>query len=298
MRRFFVFRPQLFTLLLIYFWGAALGNPIQIVAAENFYGQIAAQIGGKQVKVTSILKNPQQDPHLFSSTPKNAEAIADADIIIYNGINYDPWINNLIEAKGKNNKILINVANLVHKQEGDNPHIWYDPKTIEVLATTLNDQLQKLDPSHREAFAQRLAVFEANYQKLIQQMAEFRQEFANTPIIATEPVFNDMASALGLRMFGQSFQLSVMNDTEPNVTDTKDFDDMINQRQVNALIYNNQVTDPITERMKNLAIKAGIPVVGVTETEPSNQDYFSWMSGEINTLALALRTNSNNQRKN
>jgi zinc/manganese transport system substrate-binding protein len=272
-------------LILLAFCLSTFGNPIKIVAAENFYGQIAEEIGQGNVSVTSILNNPQQDPHLFSSTPANARQIANADIIIYNGIDYDPWIKNL----ASNSKtVMINVSTLVGKKEGDNPHIWYDPTTMKKLADTLTVQFQKMDPDHQSIYQQKLNAFNQNYEQLLNHMTQFCHEFENTAVIATEPVFNDMASQLGLRMFGQSFQISIMNGTEPSVSDTKEFERLLKQHQVQVLIYNNQVTNPITERMKNIAKNVGIPIVGVSETEPPHQDYFSWMTQEINDLTNAL----------
>lgn len=289
MGKYFSLCARFLVLFLLTTCAIAGQQPVKIVAAENFYGQIAEQIGGKQVQVTSILKNPQQDPHLFSSTPSTAKAIAEANIIIYNGLDYDPWINNLIKNNQANVQYQINVGDLLQKKTGENPHIWYDPHTMLVLAKALHDKLQKLSPSNQGEFDQNLANFEKNYQQLFQQMNAFRKQFANIPVIATEPVFNDMAKALGLEMFGQGFQLSIMNDTEPSVSDTKKFEDLLTQHQVKVLIYNNQTADPITERMKNIAQQAGIPIVGVTETEPENQNYFTWMSQAINDLSQALK---------
>ena len=241
------------------------------------------------VQVTSILNNPQQDPHLFSSNPATAKAIADADIIIYNGLGYDSWINNLIaSAQSKNNHIII-AAILTRKKMGDNPHIWYDPKTMLAVADSLAAQLGQLDSAHQPYFQEQLSVFTKNYQVLEKKIQELKKKYQGTAIIATEPVFNDMAEALGLVMQGQGFQLSIMNDTEPAVGDVKDFENKLNQHQVKALIFNNQVTNPATDRMQKIAKKAGIPVVGVSETEPGNQDYFSWMNSQLDALEKALK---------
>lgn len=289
MNKYFSLCARLIVLFLIIICAIAKAEPIKIVAAENFYGQVAEQIGGNGVQVTSILKNPQQDPHLFSSTPFTARAVAEANIIIYNGLDYDPWMNHLIRNNQTHGQSQINMGELLQKKTGENPHIWYDPNTMAVLAKTLHDQLQKLAPADQQQFDENLSRFEQDYQQLTRQMAAFRQQFANTPIIATEPVFNEMAKALGLKMLGIGFQLSIMNDTEPSVSDTKQFEDLLTQRQVKVLIYNNQTADPITERMKNLAKQAGIPIVGVTETEPAGKNYFTWMSQAIDDLTQALK---------
>ncbi len=262
--------------------------PVHIVAAENFYGRIGEQIGGNYAQVTSILNNPQQDPHLFSSNPATARAVADADIIIYNGLGYDSWINNLIASAQSKNSHIINASSLTGKKMGDNPHIWYDPKTMLAVANRLATQLGQLDPAHQPYFQEQLSVFTNNYQALEKKIQQLQKQYRGTAVIATEPVFNDMADALGLVMQGRGFQLSIMNDTEPAVSDVRDFENKLTQHQVKVLIFNNQVTNPATDRMQKIAQKAGIPVVGVSETEPLNQDYFSWMSNQLNALERAL----------
>ncbi len=78
---------------------AAAPAPVGIVAAENFYGDVAAQIGGNDVRVTSILDNPDQDPHLFEASPSVGRALSGARIVVYNGIDYDPWMDKLLRRR-------------------------------------------------------------------------------------------------------------------------------------------------------------------------------------------------------
>ncbi len=261
--------------------------PIRIVAAENFYGQLAEQLGGPYVQVTSILNNPQQDPHLFTTNPETAKAIANANIIVYNGLGYDPWIKNLIP-KSKEQRVMV-ISDLAGKVLGSNPHIWYDPRTMLVYANYLSAQLSQLDTGHQEYYHQQLVLFNKNYQALMEKIQHLQKQYQGVPIIATEPVFNYMAEALGLVMNAQSFQISVMNDSEPSVSDTKDFEDKLRNHQIKALVYNNQVAAPITDRMRQIAQQAKIPVVGVSETEPQGQNYFTWMTNQLNSLDNALR---------
>jgi len=272
----------------------AYAGPIHIVAAENFYGKVAEQLGGPYVQVTSILQNPQQDPHLFSSSPETAKAIANAQFIVYNGLGYDSWINNLIAAANPKSKHIIVVGDLTGKAMGDNPHIWYDPKTMFTYAIYLAAQLSQIDPSHQEYYQRQLEAFKVEYQTLLQKIQQLHDQYHGAAVIATEPVFNYMSDALGLSMNGQGFQTSIMNDTEPSVSDIKNFEDKLKNRQVVVLIYNNQVTNPATDRMKNIAEKSHIPIVGVSETEPLDQDYVTWMLNQLNDLDHAL---SKNQKK-
>lgn len=283
---------KLWGLTALLFLMTASAEPVQIVAAENFYGQVAEQIGGPYVQVTSILQNPQQDPHLFSSSPKTAKAVADAQFIIYNGLGYDPWMNNLIAAANANNKHIIIVGDLAKKKLGDNPHIWYDPETMLQYASYLTAQLSQADSAHQKYYNQQLAAFKNDYQLLLQKIQQTRNQYHGASVIATEPVFNAMAEALALVMHGQGFQLSIMNGTQPSISDTKDFEAKLRQRQVKVLIYNNQVANPVTDRMQKLAQKSQIPLVGVSETEPAGQTYFIWMNNQLTALSNALMKQS------
>lgn len=263
-------------------------KPIEIVAAENFYGGIAKEIGGPYVNVLSVMNNPNQDPHLFSSTPTIARAISQADLIIYNGIDYDTWMENLIKPISAQNKTIIVVAKLLNKQAGDNPHIWYDPSTMMAYATVLVEKLSQLDPEHEAYFEKQFTQFKQQYHQLLERIAEFKQAYQGAAVIATEPVFDYMASALGLVMHGQDFQLSMMNGVGPSAKDTQDFENKLDKHLVKLLIYNDQVTNPTVERLKDLAIKLNVPVVGVSEVQPSNQTYFGWMNAEIDALQKGL----------
>lgn len=261
--------------------------PLQIVAAENFYGQIAQQIGGKYVAVTSILNNPNQDPHLFSNSPSTATMVANAQVIIYNGLGYDSWIEHLISVNPKN-KTIINVAELIDRKIGDNPHIWYQPQTMLVYATFLAGELTKLLPEHAHYFQQQLLNFKQHYELLNRQIAQLKKQYQGTPVIATEPVFNYLAEILGFKIYGRDYQLSIMNETEPTATQIKDFEEKLRQHQVKLLIYNNQVSNPSTQRMRKLAEQYGIPTIGVHETKPPNKSYLNWIMLELSRLQHTL----------
>lgn len=275
-------------LLLIFFFSThAFAEPLRIVAAENFYGQIASQIGGNFVQVDSILNNPKQDPHLFSTSPATAKAMAKADIIVYNGLDYDAWMEKLITASSQKKSVIV-VADLVNKKSGDNPHIWYDPNTMLVFATELTTRLSSLDAKHEKYFHQQLNLFKEHYQSLMTQIHHDKVKFKSASVIATEPVFNYMAEALGLKVLGTAFQLSVMNDTEPSAADIKDFQDQLTTHNAKVLIMNNQVSDPLTQRMQQIAEQVNIPCIGVSETQPPEQNYFTWMSSQLTALEKAL----------
>jgi zinc/manganese transport system substrate-binding protein len=271
----------------------AHADAIRVVAAENFYGDIAKQIGGADVTVTSILNNPDQDPHLFEVSPSVGRDVSAARIVIFNGIDYDPWMQKLLEAARSGNRTTIVVAELIGKKTGDNPHIWYDPATMLALAQKLTAVLETEDPNNRVTYDRRRAQFEQSLQPVQAKIAALRQRLVDTPVTATEPVFGYMFEALGLQVRNRPFQLAVMNNTEPSASDVAAFESDLKTHAVKLLVYNSQATDPIAERMRMLAQAAGVPVVGATETEPPGENYQAWMLGELDAVNQALPRASN-----
>jgi zinc/manganese transport system substrate-binding protein len=266
----------------------ALGGPIDVVAAENFYGDVARQIGGPEVSVTSILSNPDEDPHLFEASPSVARAISAARIVVMSGIDYDPWVEKLLGAARSSDRQTIVVAELAGKKTGDNPHIWYDVAIMRLYAKTLADDLGKDDPAHRAEYEQHYAQFAKSLEPIESKIAALKSRLAGTAVTATEPVFGYMIDALGMRSLNQSFQLAVMNNTEPSASDVAAFEDDLKSHKVRLLIYNSQASDPIAERMMKLAKASSIPVVGANETEPPGKTYQEWMQSELDAVDHAL----------
>jgi zinc/manganese transport system substrate-binding protein len=266
----------------------ALAAPIKIVAAENFYGDIAKQIGGPDVSVTSILSNPDQDPHLFELSPSVARDVSATRIVIYNGIDYDPWMEKLLGAARSDDRKTIVVADLIGKKIGDNPHIWYDPVTVSALAKKLSDTLIAEDLANKAGYEQRLARFEESLKPIHGKIGELRQRFAGTPVTATEPIFGYVFDALGMEVRNQTFQLAVMNNTEPSASDVASFENDLKTHRVKLLVYNSQATDPTADRMRKIAKAAGIPVVAAVETAPADENYQSWMMNELDAVERAL----------
>ncbi len=267
---------------------SAQGKPVQVVAAENFYGDIAKQIGGSNVAVTSILTNPDQDPHLFEASASVARNLSAARLVIYNGINYDPWVSKLLGAARSADRKSIVVADLIGKKAGDNPHIWYDPATMLALAKALSQELGSADPGHAADYGRNLAIFEQSVQPIQAKIAALRARLSGTPATATEPVFGYMFDALGMTVRNASFQLSVMNNTEPSASDVAAFENDLKTHQVKLLVYNSQASDPVAARMEKLAKAAHVPLVGATETEPPGKSYQAWMLGELDAVDRAL----------
>jgi zinc/manganese transport system substrate-binding protein len=267
-------------------------RPLSIVAAENFYGDVAQQLGGDKVTVTSILTNPDQDPHMFEASASTARALADATFVIYSGIDYDPWVPKLLSANQAAGRKVIEVAALLHRNTGDNPHLWYDPATMPSFAKALSAELETADPAHRAEYEQRLASFLASLQPMTEKIASIRQHYAQTVVTATEPVFGYMAEALGFTMRNRKFQIAVMNDTEPSASDVGAFENDLKTHAVKILFYNSQTTSDLTTRLQNLAQESKVPIVGVTETEPPNTTYQDWMMQQLDATEQALAKGS------
>ncbi|MFZ4115470.1 MAG: metal ABC transporter solute-binding protein, Zn/Mn family [Chthoniobacterales bacterium] len=256
-------------------------KPLQIVAAENFYGSVAQQVSGSSVNVVSIMSNPNQDPHEFQADAKTAKAVADADIIIYNGLGYDTWMEKLLSADKTSNRIIINVAQLVGAKKGANPHLWYDPKTMPALATKLALVLKK--PEGEVAFS-------ASMKPLLEKIATLKIKTVGMKVTATEPVFGYMASALGFRMLNEGYQWAIMNDATPSFQETVNFEKSLISNTAKLLFQNSQTMNPSTQKMIAIAQEHHIPVIGITETQPANaKTYVAWMLSQLKEIETSLR---------
>ena len=263
-------------------------SAISIVAAENFYGDVAEQLAGANATVSSILSNPDQDPHLFEASPSVARLLSGATIVIYNGADYDPWMTKLLSATRSPSRKVIIVADLVHRKAGDNPHLWYDPPTMPAYGKALVAALSERDPAHASEYDQRLRAFLASLQPLDTKIVDLRQKFGGIQVTATEPVFGYMAAALGFKMRNERFQLAVMNNAEPRASDVAAFENDLRKHAVRLLFYNSQATDTAAQRLVRIAEQSKVPVVGVSETEPPGKNYQEWMMGELDAVAQAL----------
>jgi zinc/manganese transport system substrate-binding protein len=240
------------------------------------------------VNVTSILSNPDQDPHLFEASPKTARDLHRAALVVYNGADYDPWMDKLLAASGNDKRIVIVAADLVGKKAGDNPHLWYDPRTMPLVARKIVEVLDRVDAAHKADYDANLARFLASLQPVQTKIDALRAKYQGTPVTATEPVAGYLSEAIGLTVRNARFQLAVMNDTEPAASDIAAFEQDLRGKRVKALIYNAQAVTKLTRRMLELAQASHVPSVSVTETEPAGSTYQQWMTTQIDALAQAL----------
>jgi zinc/manganese transport system substrate-binding protein len=266
----------------------ALADPVKVVAAENFYGDLASQIGGANVAVISILSDPDTDPHLFEASPDTAKAMSDAKIVIVNGVDYDPWMEKLLSAHKAPDRKEIIVARLVGHKAGDNPHLWYDPAYMKAAAKALVADLIAVDPAHKADYAQGEAKFLDSLKPLDDKIATMRKSYAGQPVTASEPVFGYQAALIGLKVHNEKYALAVMNNAEPTPSEVAAFENDLKGKKVKAMLYNAQASEPAVGKLVQLAKDNNIPVVGVSETEPPNSTYQDWMMGQLNALDKAL----------
>jgi zinc/manganese transport system substrate-binding protein len=267
---------------------APAADTVAVVAAESIYGDVAAQIGGAHVAVTSLISNPSQDPHLFEAAPSAVRAIADARIVILNGADYDPWMEKLIRSAPNPQRTVVSAAAVMGRKPGDNPHLWYDPATLPRVAEAIASVLTAADPAHAADYAANLATLTASFRRIDTRVAELRAKYENVPVTATEPVFGPMAQAIGLTMRNERFQLAMMNGTEPTAHDLAEIERDLKEKRVKALIYNAQVSELMSTRLRALAAASNIPVVPVTETLPAGLHAQDWLLSELDTLDKAL----------
>ena len=266
----------------------AFADPVKVVAAENFYGDMASQIGGANVEVTSILSNPDDDPHLFEASPATARALSDAKVVIVNGVDYDPWMEKLLGANKAPGRREILVSALVGRKPGDNPHLWYDPAYMKAAAKTLVADLIAVDPSHKADYEQGGAKFLDSLKPLDDKISTMRKSYAGQPVTASEPVFGYQAKLIGLVVRNEKYALAIMNNAEPTPSEVAGFENDLKGKKVKAMLYNAQASEPAVAKLVQLAKDNSIPVVGVSETEPPGATYQSWMLGQLDALDKAL----------
>ena len=266
----------------------ALADPVKVVAAENFYGDVATQIGGANVAVTSILTNPDQDPHLFEASAETAKDLASARIVVVNGVDYDPWMETLLKAHAAPGRKEIVVAALAGRKSGDNPHLWYEPAYVKAAAKALVADLAAVDPAHKADYEKGGAQFLESLKPLDAKIAEMRKTYAGQPVTASEPVFGYQAGLIGLKVHNEKFALAVMNNAEPTASEVAGFENDLKGHKVKAMLYNAQASEPAVQRLVQMAKDNGIAVVGVSETEPPGSTYQQWMLGQLNALDAAL----------
>jgi zinc/manganese transport system substrate-binding protein len=263
---------------------------LQIVAAENFWGSLATQLGGDRVHVTSIVSDPNADPHEYESNTTDARAVATANYVILNGAGYDTWANKLLSASPDSNRKVLTVATLVGKKEGDNPHLWYNPAYVNQAVDQMDADLIALDPSGKTYYQQQLKTLQTSLAGYQDRIKSIRQQFGGTKVAATEDIFAYLAQAAGLNLVSPpAFIEAVAEGNDPPTDSVVTFQQQLQSGQVKVLVYNEQTVTPLTTSIKKLAADNNIPVVGVTETvQPPDTTFQDWMNAELINLENAL----------
>lgn len=267
----------------------ARSGVIRIVAAENFYGNIAGQLAGNRATVTSILSDPNVDPHEYEANVQDAVAIANADIVIENGLHYDTWMDKLITASPNPNRTVIIAGNIAPDPLPDNPHVWYGIDNIVAIARSITDALEKNDPAASAVFENNLAAFDGSLSPIRDKMNGIKAKYAGTPVALTETIYLYQTQPMGLKVltpFG--FEKAIAEGNDPSVQDVSAADNQIGNKQVKVLIYNSQAVTPITTNLEDAAKANGIPVVPVSETMPPSATYQKWIMDELNALEQGL----------
>jgi zinc/manganese transport system substrate-binding protein len=270
---------------------SAASKMINVVAAENFWGSIAAQLGGKQVKVTNIINSPDADPHDYEPTAADGRAIAEADLVLINGIGYDTWATRLAAANPNSSRTDLTVGTLIGVADGGNPHRWYNPDDVQKVIDQLVTDYQRIDPADSAYFIQQKEAFEttglAGYKRVI---ADIKAKYAGTPVGASESIFAMVAPALGLNLLTPpGFLKAISEGTDPTAADKKTIDQQIATKAIKVYVYNSQNATPDIQIQIKAARSHGIAVSTITETlTPATASWQQWQSTQLTALESAL----------
>jgi zinc/manganese transport system substrate-binding protein len=264
---------------------------IVAVGAENEYADVIQQVGGKYVQASAIMSNPNTDPHTFEASASVARLVSGAQLVVQNGVGYDRFMNTIESAAPNSSRKVIVVQKLLGLPDSTpNPHLWYQPGTMPAVANAIAADLAGLQPAHASYFKARAAAFTGSLAAWTNAIAAFKAKYPNTPVATTEPVADYLLQAAGAdNLTPFAFQADIMNGTDPSAQDVAVERSLFTQHQVKVFLYNQQVTDSLTESFITLAHANGIPVVGVYETMPEpGYHYQSWMLAEVQDLRNAV----------
>lgn len=266
---------------------------INIVAAENFWGSLVSQLCVAHCDVTSVVSDPNADPHEYSSNPADAEAISNASLVIVNGAGYDQWALDLIASADVPGQTVLNVQQLLNQSIDANPHFWYSPYYVNYTVAAMYRDLVKIDPTDKSYFTQQYSTLNASlWSSYMKQETLIKQQFSGTPVASTESIFVYMANATGLDVVSPpGFMEAVAEGNDPSAADVATMEDLMaaGNSTCHLLVYNEQTVTPLTQTIKAEAASNQIPVIGVTETiQPPNVTFQFWMGGEAIELQNAL----------
>ena len=271
--------------------GGSSSGKLQVVAAENFWGSIAAQLGGGKVSVQSIIVNPDTDPHSYEPTASDGVALAKSQMAIVNGIGYDRWASKLIAASPSSSRKVLNVGDLLGLVEGDNPHQWYSPSAVRRVIDRIVADYKQLDPKDSAYFDRQRTRFEtrslSEYDRLI---AAIRARYGGVPVGYSESIFQPLGAALGLKLLTPySFAKAIAEGTDVSAADKQTVDTQAQRHLIRVWVYNSQNATPDVQRVNQLARAAHIPITTITETlSPASATFEQWQVAQLQSLQQAL----------
>ncbi len=279
--------------------GGSSSGVINAIGTENEYANVLSQIGGKYVHVSSILDNPNTDPHTFEASPAVASEISAATLIVQNGVGYDSWINRMESASPNSNRKVIIVQDLLGlPNDTPNPHLWYSPRTMPAVAKAMAGDLSALQPTHKAYFHANMVRFNASLTPWLDAIAQFKAKYPGVTAATTEPVADYLLQAMGINNLTPFvFQADIMNGVDPSPQDISLENGFFTGHKVKVFCYNQQVVDALTTSIRETALKAGVPVVGVYETMPTpGYTYQTWMLAEVHAIEKAITAKISTQR--
>jgi zinc/manganese transport system substrate-binding protein len=268
------------------------GGRLQVVAAENFWGSIAAQLGGEKVQVRSIIVNPDTDPHSYEPTTQDARTMASAGMAIVNGIGYDEWASRLLNANPVSGRAVLDVGDVLGLKAGDNPHQWYSPASVRKTIAAIVADYHQLEPRDAGYFDRQRRLFETNglarYDRL---RAQIRARYAGVPVGYSESIFQPLGEDLGLRLITPySFAKAIAEGTEVSAQDKQTVDRQAEEHEIKVWVFNSQNVTPDVQRVNEIAKREHIPIATVTETlAPASDSFEQWQVAELQGLERALR---------
>ena len=270
---------------------SSASGKVEVVAAENFWGSIATQVGGDKVHVVSIISNPNTDPHDYEAKPDDAKKIAVANYVIVNGAGYDPWVPKLLAANPVTGRQTLDIGALVGVKEGGNPHFWYSPDYVNKVIDQITADLKKLDYAAASYFDTQSSNYKNTGLKDYKDtLAAIKAKYSGLPVGATESVFVYVAQATGLNLITPAdYMKAISEGTDPSASDQATVTLQVTGKKVKVLVFNTQNTTPSVTAVATKAKAAGIPVVEITETlTPAEATFQAWQTAQLKGLLKAL----------
>jgi zinc/manganese transport system substrate-binding protein len=270
---------------------ASSEGKLQVAAAENFWGSIAAQLGGEKVAVSSVIVNPNTDPHSYEPTAADGVTFASSQMAIVNGIGYDGWASKLLAANPSSGRVTLDVGDLLGLGDGANAHQWYSPASVQRVIAQIVADYKRLDPKDSAYFDRQRTTFVtsalARYDRL---RSEIRTRYAGVPVGYSESIFQPLGEDLGLRLVTPySFAKAIAEGSDVSAADKQTVDRQAEDGAIKVWVYNSQNATPDVQRVNQLARAGHIPIATITETlSPASATFEQWQDAELTRLRAAL----------